>query len=153
LQSISFDIIGLIWFNSCLLTFNINFIQSMLLVFTADELERLVGNLPFKKLSIEFLGSNQLKIKVSRISIKLTLEDVHPRKLVFSYKMNSVINFFAERFVNLNKPGLIWNKESNQIQLDLDQMLQENKLKEFFIRQLIIDDQKMIIDFDQFQKV
>jgi hypothetical protein len=55
--------------------------------------------------------------------------------------------------VNLNKPGLIWNKEFNQIQLDLDQMTQENQLKNFFIRQLIIDEQKMIIEFDQFQKL
>jgi len=125
----------------------------MLLVFTADELERLAGNFSSKKLLIEFLGSNQLKIKVSQISIKLTLEDVQPRKLVFKYKLNSVINFFAERFVNLDKPGLTWDKESNQIQLDLDQLPRDNKLKDFFIRQFIIDEQKMIIDFDQFQKV
>ena len=124
----------------------------MLLVFTADELERLAGNILAKKPTFEFLGANQLKVKISRISVKLLLKDVQPRKLTFSYKINAFINFFAERLINLNKPGLIWDKELSLIHFDLDQIPQDEKFKNLFLRQLIIDDQKMIIDFDQIQK-
>lgn len=123
----------------------------MLLVFTSDELERLARRFSAKKPSIEFLGTNRLRVKVSRLNIKLFLEDVQPRRLTFSYKMNAFVNFFAERFVKFEKPGLIWEKETNLIHLDLDQMPQDDKTKDFFIRQLIIDDQKMIIEFDLYQ--
>jgi hypothetical protein len=125
----------------------------MLLVFTSDELERLAGNFSAKKPSIEFLGDNQLKVKISKVSIKLSLEEVQPRRLTFSYKMNAVVNFFADRFVSLNKPGIIWDKESDRIHIDFDRMHQEEKLKNFFLRQLIIDNQKMIVEFDLYQKV
>jgi len=124
----------------------------MILVFTADELERLAGNFSAKKPSIEFLGDNQLKVKVAQVSIKLALKEVQPRRLIFTYKMNAVINFFADRFVNFNKPGINLDKESDQIHIDFDQMPQPEKLANFFLRQLIIDDQKMIIDFDIFEK-
>jgi hypothetical protein len=123
----------------------------MLLVFTSDELERLAKRFSAKKFSIEFIGGNQLKVKVSPLSIKLLLEEVQPRRLTFSYKMNALISFFAERFMHLDKPGLIWDKESDRIHLDLDKMPQDDKTKDFFIRQLIIDDQKMIIEFDLYQ--
>ncbi len=125
----------------------------MLLVFTADELERLAGNFSAKKPLIEFLGANQFSVKISRISIRLSLLEVQPRKLRFSYKMNAFIHFFAERLVNLNKPGLNWDKKSNVIELNFDQMPQDEKLKDFFLRQMIIDEEKMIIDFDQYQKM
>jgi hypothetical protein len=123
----------------------------MLLVFTSDELERLARRFSAKKPSIEFLGNNQLKIKVSRMNIKLLLEEVQPRRLTFSYKMNALIHFFAERFMNLDKPGLIWEKGLDRIHLDFDQMPQDDKTKDFFFRQLIIDEQKLIVDFDLFQ--
>lgn len=125
----------------------------MLLVLTSEELERLARRFSAKKLSIDFLGQNQLKVKVSRVSIKLLLEEVEPRKITFSYHMNAIINFFAARFVDLDKPGLTWDKEFSKIHLDFDQMPEDDKTKDFFLRQLIIDDQKMIIDFDLYQYV
>jgi len=124
----------------------------MLLVFTSDELERLAKRFSARKLSIEFIGGNQLKVKVSQLSIKLLLEEVQPRRLTFSFKMNALISFFADRFIHLEKPGLIWDKESDRIHLDFDKMPQDDKTKDFFIRQLIIDDKKMIIEFDLYQK-
>lgn len=123
-------------------------ILGMLLVFTSDELERLAKKFSAKKTSIEFLGNNQFKIKVSQFNIKILLEDVQPRKLTFSYKMNALISFFVERFMNLKKPGLIWEKEADRIHLDFDQMLQNNKTIKFFFKQITIDKQKLTIDFD-----
>jgi hypothetical protein len=123
----------------------------MLLVFTSDELERLAEKFSGKKLEIEFLGTNQFKVKASNVSVKIFLEEVQPRRLTFSYKMNAVVNFFAERFVNLDKPGIIWDKQSDKFHLDFDQMPQDEKTKDFYIKQMIIDDQKMIIDFDLYQ--
>lgn len=125
----------------------------MLLVFTSEELERLVVNFSAKKPSIEFIGNNQLKVKVSQVSVKLSLEEVQPRRLTFSYKLNAFVNFFADRFVNFDKPGIIWDKESDRIHIDFDQMPQGEKLNNFFLRQMIIDNQKMIIDFDLYQRV
>jgi hypothetical protein len=123
----------------------------MLLVFTSDELERLAKRFSAKKPSIEFLGTNRLRVKASSVNIKLFLEDVQPRRLTFSYKINAFINFFAERFVKFERPGLIWEKETNLIHLDLDQMPQDDKTKDFFFRQIIIDEQKLIVDFDLYQ--
>jgi hypothetical protein len=123
----------------------------MLLVFTSDELERLAEKFSAKKPSIEFLGNNQVRVKASSVSIKLFLEEVQPRRLTFSYKMNVIIKFFAEQFISLDKPGLIWEKEADRFHLDFDQMPQDDKIKDFFIKQMIIDDQKMIIDFDFYQ--
>jgi len=123
----------------------------MLLVFTSDELERLVKKFSAKKPRIEFVGGNQLKVKVSQVSIKLLLEEVRPRRLTFSYKMNALIHFFAERFMHLDKPGLIWEKELYRIHLDLDKMPQDDKTKDFFFKQMIIDEQKLIVDFDLYQ--
>ena len=96
----------------------------MLLVFTSDELERLAKRFSAKKPSIEFLGTNRLRVKVSSVNIKLFLEDVQPRRLTFSYKINAFINFFAERFVKFDKPGLVWEKELDRIHLDFDKMPQ-----------------------------
>ncbi len=123
----------------------------MLLVFTSDELERLVNFFLAKKPRIEFIGDNQLKVKVSQVSITLLLEEVQPRRLTFSYKMNALISFFAEKFMHLNKPGLVWEKELDRIHLDFDKMPQDDKIKDFFLRQMIIDEQKLIIDFDLYQ--
>lgn len=123
----------------------------MILVFTSDELERIARKFSAKKPSVEFPGNNQLKIKVSGMNIKLLLEEVQPRKLTFSYRLNAFVNFFAERFVRLDKPGLIWEKEFNRIHLDFDQMPQDEKTKDFFFKQLIIDEHKFIVDFDLYQ--
>jgi hypothetical protein len=123
----------------------------MLLIFTSDELERLAWNFSAEKPRIEFIGDNQLKLKVSQVSIKLLLEEVQPRRLTFSYRMNALISFFAERFMHLDKPGLVWEKELDRIHLDFDKMPQDDKIKDFFLRQMIIDEQKLIIDFDLYQ--
>lgn len=123
----------------------------MLLVFTSDELERLAEKFSAKKTSITFLGKNQLRVKASSVGITLFLEEVQPRRLTFSYKMNLIIKFFTDLFITLDKPGLIWDKEGDKFHLDFDQMPQDDKIKDFFIKQLIIDDQKMIIDFDFYE--
>jgi hypothetical protein len=120
----------------------------MLLVFTSKEVERIIGNFSNKRPKIEFLGDNKLKIKISGISISLFLQDVKPKKLSFLYKMNSIVNFFTGKFMNLDKPGIIWDKKSDLISIDLEQFVQEDKLRGFFIRQLLFDTEKMILDFD-----
>ncbi len=120
----------------------------MLLVFTSEELERLAQNFSTKRPRIEFLGKNQLKVKMSKVGLTLFLEKVQPRKISFLYKMNSIVNFFAEKFVKLDKPGIHWDKESNRIELDLDLLLQDEKLKHFHLRQLIIDEEKLIIELE-----
>ncbi len=123
----------------------------MPLVFTSDELERLAKIFLTKKPRVEFIGDNQLKVNVSQLSITLLLEEVQPRRLTFSYKMNALISFFAEKFRHLNKPGLVWEKELDRIHLYFDKMPQDDKIKDFFLRQMIIDEQKLIIDFDFYQ--
>lgn len=120
----------------------------MLLVFTSEELERIVVKYSTKRPKIEFLGENQLRIKISGMRISLFLREVLPRKISFIYKMGSIVNFFAEKFVNLSKPGIMWDKESKLINIDLDLLDQDVKLSDFYIRQLIFDTKKMVIDFD-----
>lgn len=120
----------------------------MLLVFTSDELERIVENYSTKRPKIEFLGDNQLKLKISGMSISLFLKEVKPRKLSFIYKMGSIVNFFVEKFVDFDKPGIIWDKEFEQITIDFDQLIQDEKLDGFYIRQLLFDTGKMVLDFD-----
>ena len=125
----------------------------MLLVITSEELERLIDKFSAKRLSIELLGANQLKVKVSQVSIRLSLEEVLPRGLVFSYKLNAIVNFLAEQFVNLKIPGVLWDKKTDRIHIDFDQIPQKEKLKDFVLRQLILDDQKIIVDFELNQKM
>ncbi|MEN2281405.1 hypothetical protein AAGF08_04640 [Algoriphagus sp. SE2] len=120
----------------------------MLLVFTSEELEKILRNFSPKSINVEFLGRNQLKLKKSGVSISLFLNKVEPRKISFIYKMGSVVNFLVDKFVNLDKPGIILDKESKQLDVDLDQLIQDEKLKGFYIRQLIFDTEKMIVDFD-----
>lgn len=120
----------------------------MLLVFTSEELERIIENFSSKSVKIEFLGDNQLKLKKSGMSISLFLNEVKSKKLSFIYKTSSIVNFLVNKFVNLEKPGIIWNRDSKLIDIDLDQLIQDDKLKGFYIRQLIFDTDKMIIDFD-----
>lgn len=120
----------------------------MLLVLSSDELERLVKKYSAKSPKIEFLGDNSFKIKISGISISLFLEKVLPRKLSFIYKMNSVVNFFVEKFLDLEKPGILWDKEEERIELDFDQLISKDKIEDFNIHQLLIDQDKMILDFE-----
>ena len=120
----------------------------MLLVFTSKELERIVEEFSKKSPKIEFLGNNRVKIKQSGISISLFLTEVRPRQLTFLYKMSSVVHFFVGKFVELDRPGINWNKEENKISLDLDQLVQDKKLENFYIRQLLFDTEKMVVDFD-----
>ncbi|MBB6324672.1 hypothetical protein FHS59_000287 [Algoriphagus iocasae] len=124
----------------------------MLLVFTSKELERIVEEFSKKSPKIEFLGGNRVKIKQSGISISLFLTEVRPRQLTFLYKMSSVVHFFVGKFVELDRPGIIWNKEENKISLDLDQLVQDKKLENFYIRQLLFDTEKMVVDFDLKEK-
>lgn len=120
----------------------------MLLVFTSKELERIIEEFSKKSPKIEFLGDNRVKIKQSGISISLILTEVQPRQLTFLYKMSSVVHFFVGKFVELDRPGIKWNKEENKISLDLDQLVQDKKLENFYIRQLLFDTEKMVVDFD-----
>ncbi|WP_296702293.1 hypothetical protein [Algoriphagus sp.] len=120
----------------------------MLLVFTSEELERIIEKYSSKSVKIEFLGDNRLKLKKSGMSISLFLNDVKPRKLSFIYKMGSIVNFLVDKFLSFEKSGIIWNKETKQIDIDLDQLIQDEKLNGFYIRQLILDTEKMILDFD-----
>ncbi len=120
----------------------------MLLVFTSKEVERIIGNFSNKRPKIEFLEKNQLKIKISGITISLFLHEVKPKKLSFIYKMNSLVNFFTEKFMNLDKPGITWDKKADLISIDLEQLIQDEKLSGFFIKQLLFDTGKMILDFD-----
>ena len=87
------------------------------------------------------------------MSIRLSLEEVLPRGLVFSYKLNAIVNFLAEQFVNLKIPGVLWDKKTDRIHIDFDQIPQKEKLKDFVLRQLILDDQKIIVDFELNQKI
>ncbi|MBN3582765.1 hypothetical protein JYB64_10255 [Algoriphagus aestuarii] len=120
----------------------------MLLVFTSNELERIVEEFSKKSPKIDFLGNNRVKIKQSGISITLFLTEVQPRKLIFLYKMSSVVHFFVRKFVDLDRPGISWNQKENKITLDLDQLIQDKKLENFYIRQLLFDMEKMVVDFD-----
>jgi len=120
----------------------------MLLVLKSEELERIVENYSTKRPKIEFQGENQLSIKISGMSISLYLKEVMPRRISFIYKMGSIVNFFVEKFVNLDKPGIIWDKESTSITIDFDQLIQDDKLNGFYIRNLLFDKGKMVLDFN-----
>ncbi len=120
----------------------------MLLVFTSEELERLVENFSGKRIKIEMAGDNKLKVSKSLVNVSLFLEKVEPKKISMLYKMNSITNFFANRFVKLAQPGIQWDKEENRLEINLDELIPDEKLKNFYIRQLLITDQKMIIEFD-----
>ena len=120
----------------------------MLLVFTSQELEKLIKKFSSKSPEIQFLGENRIKLKMSGVKITLFLNEVSPRQVSFVYKMGAIVNFLAEKFIKLDKPGIIWDKESSQIQIDLDQIDQKGLLQDFYIRQLIFDEKKMILEFD-----
>lgn len=120
----------------------------MLLVLSREELERLVTKYSTKRPKIEFLGENSLKIKISGVSISLFLEEVLPRKLSFIYKMSSFVNFFVDKFVNLEKPGIVLDKESARISIDFEQLVQDKNLAQFYIKQLLIDTEKLVLSFD-----
>lgn len=120
----------------------------MLLVLSPEELEKLVTKYSTKRPKIEFLGENSLKIKISGISISLFLEEVLPKKLSFIYKMSSLVNFFVNKFVNLNNPGIVWDKESEKISFDFEELIQDKNLAQFYIKQFIIDTEKMVLSFD-----
>lgn len=120
----------------------------MLLVLSPEELEKLVTKYSTKRPKIEFLGENSLKIKISGISISLFLEEVLPKKLSFIYKMSSLVNFFVNKFVNLNNPGIVWDKESEKISIDFEELIQDKNLAQFYIKQFIIDAEKMVLSFD-----
>ncbi|MDN3205583.1 hypothetical protein [Algoriphagus sediminis] len=119
----------------------------MLLVITQGELENLIRNFSKKKIRIEFLGENQLKLKTSGVSLLLFLVEVKPRQVSFAYKMNTVVNFFVEKFLKLDKPGISWDRDQLQIKIDLDQVFLDDKSKDIYLRQLVMDEEKMIIDF------
>ena len=120
----------------------------MLLVFTSQELEKLIKKFSSKSPEIQFLGENRIKLKMSGVKITLFLNEVSPRQVSFVYKMGAIVNFLAEKFIKLDKPGIIWDKESSLILIDLDQMDLKGPLQDFYINQLIFDEKKMILDFD-----
>ncbi|MBN7815269.1 hypothetical protein [Algoriphagus pacificus] len=120
----------------------------MLLVFTSQELEKLVKKFSSKSPEIQFLGENRIKLKMSGVKITLFLNEVSPRQVSFVYKMGAIVNFLAEKFIKLDKPGIFWNKESSLILIDLDHMDLKGPLQDFYIRQLIFDEKKMILEFD-----
>ena len=120
----------------------------MLLVFTSQELEKLIKKFSSKSPEIQFLGENRIKLKMSGVKITLFLNEVSPRQVSFVYKMGAIVNFLAEKFIKLDKPGIIWDKESSLILIDLDQMDLKGPLQDFYINQLIFDEKKMILEFD-----
>lgn len=124
----------------------------MLLIFTSDELERIVASYSSKAPKIEFLEENHLKIKISGMSVSLFLEDVQPRKISFIYKMSPMVNFFVDKFVNFDKPGIIWDKESGRISIDFAQLIQDKNINQFYIKQLLFDKEKMVLSFDMNNK-
>lgn len=85
---------------------------------------------------------------MSGVKITLFLNEVSPRQVSFVYKMGAIVNFLAEKFIKMDKPGIVWDKESSQIRIDLDQIDQKGLLQDFYIRQLIFDEKKMILEFD-----
>lgn len=120
----------------------------MLIVFTQDEVQRLIQNFSKKKIKVGFPGENQLTLKLSGVKLHLFLSEVRPKKVTFIYKLNSLVNFILEKFLDLDKPGILWDKEVNTITIDLNQFLRDEKVKNFFLKQLLVDDSKMVMDFD-----
>lgn len=120
----------------------------MLIVFTQDEVQRLIQNFSKKKIKVDFLVENQLTLKLSGVKLHLFLTEVRPKRVTFIYKMNSVVNFILDKFLDLDKPGILWDKEADTIGIDLNQFLKDEKMSDFFLRQLLIDESKMILDFD-----
>lgn len=120
----------------------------MLIVFTQDEVQRLIQNFSKKKIKVDFLVENQLTLKLSGVKLHLFLTEVRPKRVTFIYKMNSVVNFILDKFFDLDKPGILWDKEADTIGIDLNQFLKDERMSDFFLRQLLIDESKMILDFD-----
>ena len=120
----------------------------MLLVFTQDEVQRLIQNFSKKKIKVDFPGENQLTLRHSGVKLHLFLTEVRPKGVTFIYKMNSVVNFILDKFLDLDKPGILWDKEADTIGIDLNQFLKDEKMSDFFLRQLLIDETKMIVAFD-----
>ncbi|MHA7130189.1 hypothetical protein [Algoriphagus namhaensis] len=120
----------------------------MLLVLTQEETQQLIQNQSKKKIKVDFPGENQLTLKYSGVKVNLFLSEVRPKQVTFIYKVNSVVNFLLDKFLNLDKPGIFWDKEADTITLDLKQIGRGEQLDPVYLKQMLIDDGKLILDFD-----
>lgn len=124
----------------------------MLLVLASDELQGLIQNFSKRKIKVEYLSDNQLKLKFSGMTVSLFLSEVRPKSVSFIYKMNSFVSFLLEKVVAIDRPGITLDKEENKIELDLNQILKGEKAQAFYLKRFLMDDGKIIIDFQLEEK-
>ncbi len=82
---------------------------------TALELEKLIEVFGQKKVKIEFLDTDKIKVSVSLISITLFIHEVLPLRLTLFYQMNGLVHFIGSRLINLDREGIEWNKKEKSI--------------------------------------